>query len=1021
MINRTVHLAHMDLVIPLDVLQEAHEEYNSIKYASSLPHLHTEIKEALQEASSNGGVLATLEEMKKKGRNSHRLALHIYPRYSLMGFPSPGGDAYEIKFIRIIRRQDYDQIARNFLLIISPQWSTYEYIGDIGKNVGSNGWDHLIWTWNTLEDRRKTAPEALGDKLTPTQEQYLSTLNGLIGFTEDFERYKKEHQSDIPYSHVESVGEDRTINRDIYLFHLQNSFQHSEKDTLCLKDNQAIQGQVQALEGQKLTIKFNSEIDYKDIPQPGSLSLVASSLVFKKQREAVETLQQRQAKNRHLLPILAEQKYQAYVPDTSARPCEPLNMEQERAFHKAISVPDLLLVLGPPGTGKTRTITEIVRDYNAKNKRVLITSKTHKAVDNVLKLLPSELIRIRVGHEDKVDEKCRFLLLDNQARELQKMILQRTEQQERELRGFSQGKDILHHWLNQLDKQTDRLMKKECLISQASLTCKEIERVVAMPMQAPLQSLMSWEAILADWMERRQYFIWRLENTPFFTVRPDQNEFLHQIFQGGRAILDFYIRRLQKGLANTRRHQEETEEACERLEAEFKQKLASNRTYTEAHFAAQQAGREHQNIAQETGELIAKLERSVKGLAPLQVPPKDTLHATTVRAFYDHYRQTIAILEQRSILLNDWHNELKERKKELYDELCQYADVVGATCIGIATSPYLKEVDFHVAIVDEAGQIALPDLLVPLVRAEKAVLVGDHQQLPPFVDNELDDWLKTIVSEDWPDSDLTTEQIRELLIKSTFEQLFTANPDEHHYERFIWQHRMPKVVADFVGQHFYDKRLETATRTTFYDDPLFCSPFVFVDLPEQPQQTKRQVSERGNEQPASYGYTEAQLEGVAGFGWTNFYEAELAAEIATIYEREGSDWVIIVPFRAQARHIQILLNRRLGKGSFNERVATVDSFQGGERQKIIYSFTRSNKEGKVGFLKELRRLNVALTRAKEQLILIGDMDTLSQAQNQGFRSLAQALRKHIQEQGEYISYTECQQRLSLLRKQEETE
>lgn len=1014
-----ISLAHVKLMLKLEILQEAHEKHKRRKYASSLPQSHTEIGAALRRASANGGVPATLEEM-KKGKNSHRLALYIYPRYSLNCFPSSKGDAYDIKFIQPISRRDYDQIARNSLLIASPQWSMYEDHHDIGQKTGSNGWDQLIRAWNMLEERMLTASGVSINELTPAQEKYLSTVYSLVDYTEDFERYKTEQQSDIGYSRVESVGEDRTINRDIYLFHLQTPFQGSEKDTLCLQDNTNIQGQVFALEGQKLTIKFNEEIDYNDIPQPGRLALVANTVVFKKQREAIRRLEKGQARNKHLLQVLVEQRYQAYIPDTTARPHRPLNVEQERAFHKAIAVPDLLLILGPPGTGKTRTITEIVRNYSTKQLRVLVTSKTHKAVDNVLKLLPSELIMIRVGHEDKVDEKSHAWLLDNQARELQKFILQQTEQQSVELKCFSQGKSILEHWLNQLDNHAGKLAEKERLISQASRVCQEIERAVILPIQPHLEDMKSWSALLEDWINRRQRFLWKLQHSPLFTAKSEQNVFLRRLFQGGRAIFDFYIKRLQQGLANTQKRFRRMQYARRRLEEETLQKLASNRTYTEASLTFRQVSREYQDIVQATGELVAKLERSVKGLAPLQVPAKETLHATTVQAFYQHYRQTINILEQRSIVLSDWRDELKERKQELYEELCQYADVIGATCIGIATSPYLKYVDFPLAIVDEAGQIALPDLLVPLVRAEKSVLVGDHQQLPPYVDNELDDWLKTIAPEDWPDSNLTAAQIRALLTKSTFEQLFTANPDEKHYERFIWQHRMPKVVADFAAQHFYEKSLETAPRAIPYHDPVFHSPFVFIDLPKQPQSSRQKIS-RGNERSATDRYAEEQLEGIAGFGWKNRLEAELAARIATIYEREGNDWVIIVPFRAQARLIRESLKRYLGNSNFNQRVATVDSFQGGERQKIIYSFTRSNIEGKVGFLKELRRLNVALTRAQEQLVLIGDMDTLSHAQNQGFRNLAQALQEHVQKHGEYISCTECEQRLSLLEKRVEAE
>src|SRR5581483_10879946 len=148
---KTIRLAEVKLVLNFENLQKVHEEYKGWKYASSLPHSHTEIEFALRQASANGGIPATLEEMKKEGRNSHRLALYIYPRYSLNGFPSSRGDAYDIKFIRPISRRDYDQIARNTLLIVSPRWTIYENRAEMGPSTGSNGWDQLIQIWDYLE------------------------------------------------------------------------------------------------------------------------------------------------------------------------------------------------------------------------------------------------------------------------------------------------------------------------------------------------------------------------------------------------------------------------------------------------------------------------------------------------------------------------------------------------------------------------------------------------------------------------------------------------------------------------------------------------------------------------------------------------------------------------------------------------------------------------------------------------------------------------------------------------------
>jgi hypothetical protein len=92
-------------------------------------------------------------------------------------------------------------------------------------------------------------------------------------------------------------------------------------------------------------------------------------------------------------------------------------------------------------------------------------------------------------------------------------------------------------------------------------------------------------------------------------------------------------------------------------------------------------------------------------------------------------------------------------------------------------------------------------------------------------------------------------------------------------------------------------------------------------------------------------------------------------------------------------------------------VGTVDSFQGGERDVILYGFTRSNPERRVGFLRELRRVNVAITRARQQLVLVGDLETLTSAKDEGFRGLAGSLRDYVAGSGEIISCGMARSRL----------
>ena len=125
---------------------------------------------------------------------------------------------------------------------------------------------------------------------------------------------------------------------------------------------------------------------------------MVNSIIYRKQQDAVETLRTRESKNTYLLRALVEHVYQPYRPDTIRQDVDEdlglLTYEQFEAFQRALTVPDLLMVLGPPGTGKTRTITEIARYCGIRHKRVLKTSGTHKAVDNVLERMQEDLIVI---------------------------------------------------------------------------------------------------------------------------------------------------------------------------------------------------------------------------------------------------------------------------------------------------------------------------------------------------------------------------------------------------------------------------------------------------------------------------------------------------------------------------------------------------------------------------------------------------------------------------------------------------
>jgi len=215
------------------------------------------------------------------------------------------------------------------------------------------------------------------------------------------------------------------------------------------------------------------------------------------------------------------------------------------------------------------------------------------------------------------------------------------------------------------------------------------------------------------------------------------------------------------------------------------------------------------------------------------------------------------------------------------------------------------------------------------------------------------------------------------------------------------QRRMPSAIADFISASFYDKRLETAVQRD-HRDPLFRSPMAFVDTAPLPPAERHEKSGRDRERWGQPGYT-------------NPAEAELLTDLAVFYHRLGIDWAIIVAYRAQVAEIRAALGPLIRNAELVDlNVGTVDSFQGGERDVILYGFTRSNAEGSVGFLKELRRANVAFTRARQQLVLVGDMTTLTRARDPDFRELAEALREHLARRGDLRQYGEVRGRLAEL-------
>jgi superfamily I DNA and/or RNA helicase len=329
----------------------------------------------------------------------------------------------------------------------------------------------------------------------------------------------------------------------------------------------------------------------------------------------------------------------------------------------------------------------------------------------------------------------------------------------------------------------------------------------------------------------------------------------------------------------------------------------------------------------------------------------------------------------------------------LAEVLVETAVVVAATAIGVHSGrdgAGTADLDFDVVIVDEAGQAQLTDLIVPLSRAPIVILVGDHQQLPPYLD---DDLLRRC-----HDRGLDTAWLEH----SIFEFLWDRVPSTHR-TRLDVQFRMPRIIADFLSDAFYAGGLATAPGKQGGGPvcDVSRSAVVFVDTSRATDRAETAMSP----------------------GFVNRCEARAVADIvARLPPRytSGEGLGVIAPYSAQVGATRHALAEALGLDARDpwlmENVATVDSFQGQERDVVLVSLTRSNTDGAVGFLSDLNRLNVTLSRAREQLIVVGDLSTLCAAgggaERRAFAQFATDLADHVRMYGELLELDELRRRLA---------
>jgi ATP-dependent RNA/DNA helicase IGHMBP2 len=304
--------------------------------------------------------------------------------------------------------------------------------------------------------------------------------------------------------------------------------------------------------------------------------------------------------------------------------------------------------------------------------------------------------------------------------------------------------------------------------------------------------------------------------------------------------------------------------------------------------------------------------------------------------------------EQRKALFNEAHKIMKEvnnTEQYISDDLIAKAQVITATLVG-SNHYTVRKLKYDIVMIDEAGQALEPASWIPVLKGEKLILAGDHLQLPPTIKSD--------------------EAAKNGLNKTLLEKCVALYPEA--VVLLEEQYRMNEMIMGFSSREFYENKLKAnaavAHHVLFDGD----EPLQFIDTAGCGFEEKFDGTSMTNPEEASFLFK---------------HLTQLVIKLATFYTIENFPTIAIIsPYKQQVNFLKELFLHSFNLQVYKEKIAvnTIDSFQGQERDIVYISMTRSNADAVIGFLADTRRMNVAMTRARKKLVIIGDSATLSRLQ-----------------------------------------
>lgn len=379
---------------------------------------------------------------------------------------------------------------------------------------------------------------------------------------------------------------------------------------------------------------------------------------------------------------------------------------------------------------------------------------------------------------------------------------------------------------------------------------------------------------------------------------------------------------------------------------------------------------EAEKLRDEVSDLINKQERYIypggkyrRGLSDQEIKDyaeRDLEHY--VRGISPKVIKEMAGWLELQEKIDKYFKEIERLENKAVGELLEAADIICTTNI-TAGSEILENIKFDLSVIDEASQATQPAALIPYLKANKSILVGDDKQLPPTVINQ--------------------KAAKNGLRISLFEKLIEMYQEKSSSLLKI-QYRMNRKIMGFSNLYFYNNNLKAAESAANRK-----LTNLGLKVKEENCFTAKSLN---SEYPLVFLDTKEMKANERTFKGSNSYDNPVESEIvldlldqAIKSSLNEKNIAVIAPYKDQVD----LINQH---NKFKDvEIDTIDAFQGREKEMVIFSAVRSNKEKNIGFLRDLRRLNVALTRAKRKMIFIGDSSTITK--NDAYSKLLKYIKK----------------------------